>query len=190
MKRAWLRIVSVGAPLLYTRLQARTAVMSEVETRKEVFAWFGSAAYLAQCLEQELVTVLLLFERFKNPLMQPTEFDSLEQLLARKTLGGLVKELEASMFPPEELKGLLTGYLSKRNYLAHRYFFENAESFVSRDGREKMIQELKAICAELQEGNAIAEKMSAKLRSLIGIPQETADSIVAEFYEGQKRVDS
>jgi hypothetical protein len=43
---------------------------------------------------------------------------------------------------PNDLEGLLTEALKKRNFLTHHFFRERAELFMSRHGREKMIQEL------------------------------------------------
>lgn len=60
----------------------------------------------------------------------------------QKTLGALIKHLKSEVTLPPDLESFLADALNRRNYLAHHYFRERAEQFVTRDGRAKMLDEI------------------------------------------------
>jgi hypothetical protein len=60
----------------------RTARVVEVARRKEVFAWFGAAAYYAQCFEVELHSLLLLTYRLNHPRAPESDVDEVDRRLS------------------------------------------------------------------------------------------------------------
>jgi hypothetical protein len=147
-------------------------MMDDVERRKEVFAWFGGAAYHAQCFEVELQSLLLLTYRLNNPSAQVSDLDDVDMRLSRKNLGGLLRELGKHFSLPTEFSDQLNAYREKRNYLMHRFFFDNARKLLSPLGCAAMVDELKDLSRALGEADAIAQDFSKRLRARAGWSEE------------------
>jgi hypothetical protein len=54
----------------------------------------------------------------------------------------MIRSLKAVTPIPSDLETVLTDTLTKRNFLAHHFFRERSDEFMSQEGREKMIEEL------------------------------------------------
>ena len=108
--------------------------MSEEEV-KEVYAQFGLASYMAQCLERTLATVIVFVQREHSSLK---ELDEILSAMHKRTMGQLLAKVSA----PSGLEDDLDEALRKRNWLIHNYFWDRAADFMSHAGRQKMIQEL------------------------------------------------
>src|SRR3989442_21804 len=131
--------------------------MDDTELRKEVFAWYGGAAYAAQCFEVEPTILLLLAYRLQYPSASPRDLDTVEVRLSKLALGHLLTELKNQFVVHTEFETMLTQYLQTRNYLTHHFFFENGLKLMSREGCGSMLAELKQIEASMREANGIAE---------------------------------
>ncbi|HWO56594.1 MAG TPA: hypothetical protein VNN55_03400 [bacterium] len=153
-------------------------MMDDVERRKEVFAWFGGAAYRAQCFEVELQSLLLLTYRLNHPSAPVSELDDVDMRLSSKNLGGLLRELGKHFTVHPEVSDLLNTYRDKRNYLMHRFFFDNARKLLSPPGCDAMVDELKDLSRVFQEADAIAREMSKRLRALVGWSEEEIEALV------------
>mgnify|MGYP004709204545 CR=1 FL=1 len=92
---------------------------STVKIRKEVFAWYGGAAFAAQCFEVELVTLLLGIRRLNNPKLSSKDLDSIDIELSKKNLGQLYIELKKHVTISLQFGDLLKTYKDRRNYLVH-----------------------------------------------------------------------
>lgn len=150
----------------------------DVEHRKEVFAWFGGAAYHAQCFEVELQSLLLLTYRLNHPTASVTDLDGVDMSLSRKNLGSLLRELAKHFTLHPEFSNLLNTYCDKRNYLMHRFFFDNAGKLLSSPGCEVMVTELKQLSEVFREADAIAQEMSKRMRALAGWSEEQIEKLV------------
>jgi hypothetical protein len=152
--------------------------MDVTQLRKDVFAWYGGAAYAAQCFEVELTTLLLLAHRMRHPSAMPADLDSVEVKLSKLALGQLLLELKKQFVVHPEFETLLTQYLKTRNYLMHRFFFENGLRLLSPEGCRLMLTELKEMEASMREANGIADTMSRNLRKAVGISEEVLQAEV------------
>jgi len=150
------------------------------EVKKDVFAWFGSAAYAAQCLEVELCNLHILLYRLRNPSVSPDNIEHIDMRLSKKTLGTLLRELGKHFEIHPEFQALLDDYLSKRNYLMHHFFFNHARNLLSRDGCVSMVDELRDIHSSLKEADAIVQTMSRKMMKHLGISEEEAQAWIEE----------
>jgi uncharacterized protein YutE (UPF0331/DUF86 family) len=146
--------------------------MNDEEVRKEMFAWYGAAMYAAQLFEVELVTLLLALKKLRDPETDQSDYDDLDILLSRKTLGALLKELEKHCFLEPEFKDLLTGYRDQRNFLAHEFFYTSANEMRSRQGFEKLTIELQDLENQFRVADQIAMKMSENIRKANGVNEE------------------
>ncbi len=83
------------------------------ELVREVFAHFGRALYMANCLERGIAATLLHVEwraSLKPPLTRAqfeSEYDAFEAGCARLPMGALVKRLLVQPDVPLDLRGLL-----------------------------------------------------------------------------------
>jgi hypothetical protein len=74
------------------------------------------------------------------------------------TMGGLISRLRASNELSTTFDAELIDAKELRNFLAHRYFRERAEAFVSKVGRISML-------AELQEAQRFFERVNQELET-------------------------
>ena len=116
---------------------------------REVYAWFGLAMFTAQCLERELALILATKYGPDPTRISEREFDAILEDLFSKTLGHLVGEIGKVAALSEEEKEQLQTTLSKRNWLAHNYFWDRAVDVLSESGRVSMIEELQAMTYSL-----------------------------------------
>jgi len=161
--------------------------MGDIEIRKDVFAWFGSAVYYSNLVEVELVTLLILLSRGKNPKLQADKIDSIETRLSQKTLGGLCAELRKHSKLPPHFYDTLATILEKRNKLIHQFFYQNATKLLSPQGCQEMIDELVALSREFKEANKMAESVSAHLRKLLGWDEAAIQALVEIGMKRQSR---
>jgi hypothetical protein len=131
----------------------------ESDQIREVYARYGLAMYQAQCVERQLA-ILLASEYGPGPRkITRSQYDQLLQSHFERTLGGLLHHLEKAISLPSDFEKTLRIALEKRNWLAHRYFWERAGHFVSGKGRSKMI-------LELQEAIDYFENLDTKLTEI------------------------
>ncbi len=150
------------------------------EIRKDVFAWFGSAAYAAQLFEVELVILLIGQARLADPNCSIEKLDDLDISLSKKTLGQLLNEMKKHFTVSKEFEEILIEYRDKRNYLAHHFFSKNGEKLLSISGCKEMTTELQEIYDSLREADKIVTKMSENVRTASGINEEDFQKYVSE----------
>lgn len=143
---------------------------STSEECKDVYAHFGLAMYLAQCVEQSIIQLLIFFDFFdKNAQYWESEekwaddFERYESAVSKKTMGrliGAIKSLDNfNHILDENLEGLLGEALDKRNWLAHAYFSERATHFIHSSGRAEMV-------VELEEARDLFKRVEDKLNPI------------------------
>jgi len=167
-------------------MKIQGAYMDDIEARKELFAWYGAAMYAAQLFEVELVILLLALKRLREPETEPHEYDRLDSLLSKKTLGALLKELKKHCEIAQEFEDLLIGYRDSRNYLAHEFFYKNANAMRTRKGVETITSELQHIERQLREADMIATKMSENVRKASGIDEEAFQEHVSKTMQSEQ----
>jgi hypothetical protein len=122
---------------------------------REVFAYFGRAAYAASCVETGLTIALMhaelmaqVFGRTRRERKSPTRaewegmFDNYMTKHELLPLGTLIARFRSVMKVEAALDALLDETLRRRNYLAHGFFREKAAAFAHSAGRMEMIAEL------------------------------------------------
>jgi hypothetical protein len=123
---------------------------------RDVYAHYGLAMYLAQCLEHGLVLALVYAKllptevpsvRSSGRAFSVTEFEKRFELFTdeqfSETMGVLIKRLGKASALSSELETQLVQAKHRRNDLAHNYFRDRDEALVSFVGRNGMIAELK-----------------------------------------------
>jgi len=152
---------------------------SKDEHVKTVYPHFGLALYLAQVLEHGLAIALMYAELLPRRAGKPvprkqweTEFDLFMNEQFEKPLGRLIGGLRKATSVPADLEDLLTTALKTRNFLAHHFFRARAESFMSRDGRENMIEELESAQRFFDSADEKLTEVARPLREKYGLTDE------------------
>ena len=125
--------------------------------------------YLAQTLEHGIVNALVILRLPEKDKYTRQDIDEFMEGRFQKTLGALLKYLKSEVALPPDLESTLTEALNRRNYLAHHYFREQAESFVTRSGRAQMHQELQVDQQLFERANEKLEKALTPFRVKHGV---------------------
>ena len=150
-------------------------VDSEVEQIKEVFARFGQAIFQAQGLERQLA-ILLATKYGPGPHgITRTLFDRILERHFLKTLGRLVKDIGTVARLSKEEEVRLQEALTKRNWLAHEYFWERAIDFLSESGRASMIEELQDAADLFEDLDKLFTNRTIEWGKEFGITRQALD---------------
>lgn len=162
--------------------------MNKSEHCKEVYAHFGLAIYCAQVLEQAIIHALIFIDlipksitKVSNPEEWQKRFDKFFGKEQKKTLGQLLKKLKSLGQLSQDLDSILNSALVERNRLAHSYFWEQAESFVNQEGRDKMISELQELCDLFSKAESFLSKTMQKVYNQYGFTPEKIEQIEMEY---------
>jgi hypothetical protein len=156
----------------------------EEEQHREVYAYFGHAAYWSQCLETTLTNILICDGRIHGTARTAEDVDALETSLQKLPLGPLIKRVSERVQFTSGTEELIKRALSKRNFLMHRFFRERAWEFATVEGRHRMLDELREIQAWLCSADKAAHALQMALVSVLGI---TPELLEAEFQEMKRK---
>jgi hypothetical protein len=117
----------------------------------DLYGAFGFAVYQAQCLERELAMMLVTAQAGSPNSFSTEQLESLYGTRFRQTLGQLIGLARKDAYIDKSLEDRLMDALSKRNLLAHNYFWERTEAIQTFEGRKEMISELRQIAHEFDE---------------------------------------
>lgn len=151
-----------------------------VAHRKSVFAWFGTAAYHAQCFEMELRSTALLWFRLMQPAASPDQVDGEDGRLVRKTMGQLLKELESAGLITTGASKELNLVLKKRNYLMHGFYFKNAACFKTSASRDAVIAELQSLSDEFKIADDATSELTKRLQRKLGWSDEMIERLLEQ----------
>lgn len=139
---------------------------------KEIYAFFGLAAYWAQILEHSALNLAIVLNLPSADLMSQDIFDNLYDSLTRKTFGQLLKSNKGIVEIPEANETYLGEALELRNILIHHYLREHAENLVSEAGRREIKTELQLIISKFKRADQILETIYAPLWEKYGVTEE------------------
>jgi hypothetical protein len=154
--------------------------LSEDDQYRDVYAYYGVAAYYSQTFEKYLINYLLLHAIAKNAEFTPQEFDKLESTLhMNKTLGALIKDIGKVSPFDDQGEEMVNSALSRRNFLVHHYFWHHAEGFMTSGGREKMLTELLELRDVFQKASTLAKDLCQKAAKEANIPWSEIQAEIA-----------
>ncbi|CAN7696847.1 hypothetical protein [Caballeronia sp. LjRoot31] len=155
---------------------------------RDVYAHFGLAIYLAQCLEQSIFQHLLFFDHFPKAVAEFKSkdawidaFDAFEARELGHTMGKLIRRIKDVGKPTEVIQALLSGALEQRNWLAHRYFSDRAVSFTQESGRDAMIAELGVIQTLFRDTAREIDALTMPTAKKYGLTDEALEKVMAEI---------
>lgn len=151
----------------------------EGEHNKTVYAHFGLAIYLAQCFEHGIVNALAILDLIptRRSLVHSLEewAVSVDEFMDRHfehTLGQMIRDLKRAASVPAELEAKLAEALKRRNWLAHDYFRERAENFMTIEGKNEMIAELESAQNLFRDADQQLEAAIKPIRVRYGLTDE------------------
>jgi hypothetical protein len=150
--------------------------MDESDQIRDTYAHFGLAVYMAQVLEHGLVNAMLVASLAGGKRLSHADIDAFMDKKFELTLGRLIRDLRAHITVEDSLAQLLGAALEKRNWLAHGYFRERAEVFMSEAGRASMIAELQATRVCFKAADERLDQVVRPLSDRIGLTQEKIEA--------------
>ena len=144
----------------------------DYDNPKEVWAFFGLAAYSANLIEQSLVNLAAVLRLPAVGLVPQDMFERTFQELDKKTLGQLLRAAREIADIPDDLDGLLRDALDKRNSLIHSFFWYHREELLSETGCHEMINELREMIASFVEVDRRLEEVYLPLWEKHGVDEE------------------
>ena len=141
-------------------------------SEKEVYAFFGLAAYSAQVLEKGLVNMVVTFKTFGLTITR-AEFDVMFDAHDSRTLGQLLRVARDRHIPiPDGTDRLLGQALEQRNYLNHDFFADHAGHFMTESGRRVMIQRLSDLISLFTNAERNCEPIYRPLLERMGVTEQ------------------
>ena len=154
------------------------------EQTREVFARFGLAMYQAQCLERQLA-IILATKYGPGPFnVSRTEFDNIFENLFSKSFGQLVSNITKLSALSQDEEEQLKKALERRNWLAHRYFWERAVDLLSDSGRASMIDELQETADLFDRLDEFFTSKTVDWAKSVGISQDMLNEQLVRLMKG------
>lgn len=147
---------------------------------KEVYAFYGLAAYAAQALEKGLVNLVVALSTDGVSITR-THFDALFDRFDPRAFGQLVKVANARVQMGEPAERLLAEALQRRHHLSHQFFADHAVAFTTDQGRSLMIEELRVLVDLLQRADAEVEKLYMPLILKHGMTEDRIRQLTEEM---------
>ena len=148
---------------------------------KLVYAYFGLAVYIGQCLE-EMFSFMLRAHKIVDKEKPIDEiFDSNDR--EKKTFGNYVNEIKQVYEISDEVYEDLKSVLQKRNYLIHRYFKDKISKFYSTLGQEEMILDF---CHFIDQSERLEDNLKNYLTEYhkrLGITPEKLEVLLEQMRE-------
>jgi len=148
---------------------------------REVYAEYGFAMYRAQCLERGIAIFLTVVCGEPPPDRTRSMYQKELESRFTQTLGGLIKELGKAAKVPPGFEIDIQDALKKRNWLAHDCFWDRATSFLSRDGRNLLLQELRGISDLFLKLDRYLQAISMAWAKKHGITPQMIEKEMARF---------
>jgi len=160
---------------------------------REVYAHFGLAIYLAQCVEQAIILNLIFFDLYPTAVSSNQDnktwsdrFDKFEATEMKLTMGKLIKRLKNAGETTEAIELKLDEVVSNRNWLSHGYFNDRALDFTFEDGRTKMISELEVIQTLFREVDKMISEVTMPVARRYGLTEEMLDQMKSDMLTEHK----
>ncbi|HEV3301559.1 MAG TPA: hypothetical protein VG055_18040 [Planctomycetaceae bacterium] len=142
---------------------------------KEVFAFFGLAAYHAQVFEQAALHLVAALEVFSLSSSSARTVDSVYGEIEKQTLGQLLNAARRVVAIDPTIDNLLSDALRERNELVHRFFEQNSENFIVESGRKAMIDRLRGVTDLFQRADRAASDLFWPISTAMGVTEEVVN---------------
>lgn len=150
---------------------------------REVYAKFGLAYCQSECLHRELCMILAWSGLPPRDLITRPRVEERLAHAFSLTLGDVAAELEGVL--PTELNAELREALQKRNFLAHRFWFERAHLMFSVENVRQLIGELEGYEEIFDRLDARVSAWSEPKRRELGVTDEAIQDHLSRLLAGK-----
>jgi hypothetical protein len=144
---------------------------------KEVYACFGLAYYMTECVHRGLVQSIALLPLDKLSATHPRieeRFGAYEKL----TFGQLMPHAKEVL--PSALHESLDWALARRNFLAHGFWYERIHQMSSVDGKQHLVEELEETATSLRSLNRAIDDLVLAHQRHLGMTQDAWEAALQE----------
>jgi hypothetical protein len=149
---------------------------------KEVYANFGLAYYLSECIHKELCHIQAISFQSASHITRPRIEENLSYTYSL-TLGQVKDQLKDRL--PQDLLSKLVFALEQRNFLAHRFWFERAHLMFSHEGLESMIAELESMAKLFSNLDLDLSEYARPKYEKLGLTEEILQQHLKEARDGK-----
>ena len=148
---------------------------------KELYAFFGLAAYCAGLLESSLINLLAAVRISAPGAIPATHSDEIFEALSELTFGRLLKEIQKVTRISPTTVILLEEARDKRNFLIHRFFSVHAETLLTDTGIRIMIDELRDFALLFRRADEKADKLWRTAWNALGVTEGQMEVVFEEM---------
>jgi len=160
---------------------------------KSVYAHYGLAMYLAQCVEHGIVNALILAKLLPDEIARARSassvsvpgfderFDIFMDEHFELTMGALISRLRRTSALSSDFDIELANTRKLRNFLAHNFFRERAEEFISKAGRTAMLAELETAQKLFERVNNELGVAVRRLMPAVGLDLTKQEQLAADY---------
>jgi hypothetical protein len=163
--------------------------MNRDDLVRDTYAHFGLAIFKAQVLEHGIVNAMVVARMPDRDRISRRDIDAFMDRQFDNTLGQLLRELKKYTAVPDDVSQVLAGALSTRNWLAHDYFRERAEDFVTDAGCHRMIAELEAAQQVFDQADQRLSVLLRPIRERFGVTDAAIANEVRKLSDGKSGLD-
>lgn len=147
---------------------------------KEIYAFFGLAAYHASLLEASFINWTVALRLGGMTAATRHDFDSAFEYSEARTLGQLLGVTRTFTAVPKDLDGLLAESLVARNRLIHRFYREHAQNLIHLEGQKLIIGELSSMIELFQRADSFVTPLYLSLWAHFGVDEAMIEQELAE----------
>lgn len=154
---------------------------------KELYAFFGLAAYCAGLLELSLLNLVAAVRMCDDGVVPVRDSDEIFDQLDTQTLGRLLADARKVVRISRSTLETLETARQKRNYLVHHFFRLHAETALSPAGRRRMIDELYDLAQLFRRADELADPLWRRAWRSLGVTDEQMQAELARMQDKASR---
>jgi len=146
----------------------------EDDAHRDVYAYFGLAYFLSECVHRGLANGFVLLSSAPGVTTRPRVEERFAQceVMTMGELVGLVKPLL-----PASLHESVDWALERRNYLAHRFWYERVHEQMDPIGRQRLVAYLADTRDQMRALSRALDEIALERYAALGISRERFDEV-------------
>ena len=152
----------------------------DVIDMKEVYAFFGLAAFNAQVLEKGLVNFAMAYRLLEDDILTREYWLINYESINSNTFGSLLKKVKRHVDIPKIVLEYLHKSLEKRNWLAHNFFSDRSMHMSDEDGMLVMIEELRELVSLFHITDKLLDTVYMNVWAKFGVDDDWIKNAIQE----------
>ena len=134
-----------------------------------LYEQIGAVVQGSQQMEFTISLCLTFLKRLGSKAFGDNAFNDSMDFFSSKTLGTLLKELKKHIDLDAAAINALELALNERNYVIHKFFSENIERFINKEGRDWCLNRIRKARHNINPGFLILDSAAQNLMRVSGI---------------------